>query len=219
MPGDLEGANPQWDDRSRLRISDADRHRVGELLREAAGEGRLDIEELEERLEAAYAAKTYGELVPLTADLPATHQTPHPAMPPRPTAPSGPLVHYDSSIAILGGTSRAGSWQVGPTHTAVAVMGGVDVDLRNARFTSRETVIHAYAFWGGIDIYVNAGTQVVVEGLGVMGAFDQARDKVEPQLGPDSPIVRVKGLALMAGITVTRKPMPGEGKRRRMLGH
>src|SRR6188508_243851 len=69
MPGDLESSN-QWGDPSRLRISDADRHRVGEVLREAAGEGRLDIEELEERLEAAYAAKTYGDLVPLTADLP-----------------------------------------------------------------------------------------------------------------------------------------------------
>ena len=69
MPGDLE-SSPQWGDPSRLRVSDADRHRVGELLREAAGEGRLDIEELEERLEAAYAAKTYADLVPLTADLP-----------------------------------------------------------------------------------------------------------------------------------------------------
>jgi hypothetical protein len=53
-----------------------------------------------------------------------------------------------------------------------------------------------------------------------MGGFDQARDKVTPELGPDSPLVRVSGLALMAGITVHRKPMPGEGRRRRrMLGH
>ncbi len=66
MAGELDG----YDDRSRLRISDADRHQVAELLREAAGEGRLDIEELDERLEAAYSAKTYGDLVPLTADLP-----------------------------------------------------------------------------------------------------------------------------------------------------
>ncbi|MCW2760664.1 MAG: hypothetical protein JWR85_865 [Marmoricola sp.] len=66
MAGDLEG----YDERSRLRVSDADRHRVAELLREAAGEGRLDIEELDERLEAAYAAKTSADLVPITADLP-----------------------------------------------------------------------------------------------------------------------------------------------------
>jgi hypothetical protein len=216
MAGELEG----YDDRSRLRISDADRHRVAELLREAAGEGRLDIEELDERLEAAYSAKTYGDLVPLTADLPlGAAQHPQPARP-MASAPGVPAVRYDSSVAIMGGTSRKGVWEVGPTHTAFALMGGVDIDLRQARFTSRETVVHAYAIWSGIDIYVNAHTRVIVDGVGIMGAFDQARDKVTPELGPDSPLVRVSGFALMAGITVHRKPMPGERRRRRrMLGH
>jgi hypothetical protein len=56
-----------------IRASDADRHAVAERLRAAAGEGRLDVAELDERLSAAYGAKTLGELEPLTADLgPAT---------------------------------------------------------------------------------------------------------------------------------------------------
>jgi hypothetical protein len=216
MAGELEG----YDDRSRLRISDADRHRVAELLREAAGEGRLDIDELDERLEAAYSAKTYGDLVPLTADLPLGAPQHSPATSPRVNVPGAAAVRYDSSLAIMGGTSRKGLWEVGPTHTAFALMGGVDIDLRQARFSTRETVIRAYAFWGGIDIHVNAHTRVIVDGIGIMGGFDQARDKVAPELGPDSPLVRVSGLALMAGITVHRKPMPGEGRRRRrMLGH
>src|SRR3954469_15559705 len=54
-------------DASQLRISDDDRHSVAEMLRQAAGEGRLDITELQERLEATYQAKTYGDLVPITA--------------------------------------------------------------------------------------------------------------------------------------------------------
>jgi Domain of unknown function (DUF1707) len=54
-----------------LRIGDADRERVAERLRKAAGEGRLAAEELEERLEAAFAARTEAELAPLVADLPA----------------------------------------------------------------------------------------------------------------------------------------------------
>jgi Domain of unknown function (DUF1707) len=53
-----------------LRIGDADRERVAERLRTAAGEGRLSPEELEERLEAAFAARTEAELAPLVADLP-----------------------------------------------------------------------------------------------------------------------------------------------------
>ena len=152
MAGELDG----YDDRSRLRISDADRHRVAELLREAAGEGRLDIDELDERLEAAYAAKTYGDLVPLTADLPLGAQH-HPLADAPPAGPPGlPALRYDTSVAIMGGTSRKGLWEVGPTHTAFAIMGGVELDLRQARFTTRETVIRAFGIWSGIDIYVNA---------------------------------------------------------------
>jgi hypothetical protein len=66
--GELEGTNVPGDP-SRMRISDADRHRVAEVLREAAGEGRLDLDELDERLELTFAAKTYADLVPITADL------------------------------------------------------------------------------------------------------------------------------------------------------
>jgi hypothetical protein len=210
MAGEVEGWGGYGDERSRLRISDADRHQVAELLRQSAGEGRLDIEELEERLEAAYAAKTYGELVPLTADLPvgATTQTPL-----VPTQSSSIATRYDASVAIMSTTNRTGVWEVGPTHSAYALMGSVRLDLRSARFTARETVIHAYGIWAGIDIYVNAQTRVVVNGVGIMGAFDQARDRVEAQLGPDSPVVRVNGMALMAGVTVQRRPMPGLKKR------
>ena len=57
-------------DPSQLRISDDDRHKVAEVLREAAGEGRIDFDELDQRLEATYAARTYADLVPITLDLP-----------------------------------------------------------------------------------------------------------------------------------------------------
>jgi hypothetical protein len=208
MAGDLEG----WGDQSRLRVSDADRHRVAELLRQAAGEGRLDLEELEERLEAAYRAKTYGDLVPLTADLPLGSHVRHPPAGQRAGVPLSALIRYDTSFAILGGVRRKGLWEIGASHTALAIMGGLVVDLREARFTTRETVVHAYAIWSGIDIYVNAHTRVLVDGFGIMGAFDQARDKVEPDLRLDSPVVRVNGFALMAGVTVQRRPMPGPRK-------
>ena len=81
-------------------------------------------------------------------------------------------------------------------------------------------MIYANAIWAGIDIIVNEYTHVIVEGIGIMGGFDQGRDKVEPSLGPDSPTVRVKGVALMAGVTVERKPMPGPPRRRSLhRGH
>jgi hypothetical protein len=52
------------------RASDADREETADRLREAAGDGRIDEDELEERLEAALRAKTYGQLAVLTGDLP-----------------------------------------------------------------------------------------------------------------------------------------------------
>jgi hypothetical protein len=57
--------------RAILRASDADREQVAERLRQATAEGRLMAEELEERLEAVFAARTYGELDAQVADLPA----------------------------------------------------------------------------------------------------------------------------------------------------
>jgi len=53
-----------------VRASDADRDAVAERLREAHAEGRLTVEEFAERLDAAYEARTHGDLVPLTSDLP-----------------------------------------------------------------------------------------------------------------------------------------------------
>ncbi len=58
--------------RATLRASDADREQFAERLRHAAGEGRIVAEELEERLEAVFSARTYGELDAVVADLPGT---------------------------------------------------------------------------------------------------------------------------------------------------
>jgi hypothetical protein len=63
---------------SELRASDADRERVAERLRTAAGDGRLSPAELEERLEGAFSARTEAELEPLVADLPAPPRRPRP---------------------------------------------------------------------------------------------------------------------------------------------
>lgn len=56
--------------RATLRASDADREQIAERLRKATAEGRLLAEELEERLEATFSARTYGDLDAVVADLP-----------------------------------------------------------------------------------------------------------------------------------------------------
>ena len=208
-------------DPARFRISDEDRHQVAEVLRQAAGEGRIDLEELDERLEATYRAKTYGELVPITADLPVrttgSLPAPPPSVPPtgRPAGqPTVAATTYDNSVSFMGDCSRRGVWRVPEQHTAFSMMGSVTLDLREAVFGAREVTINAVAIMAGIDVVVNPWTQVVVDGLGIMGDFSQSRDKVPAELTAASPVVRVKGFALMAGVNVVRKPMPGEGRKR-----
>jgi hypothetical protein len=104
--------------RSTLRASDADREQIAERLRRAAAEGRLLAEELEHRLGAAFAARTYGELDALVADLPDDRLAP---VRPRSVVPArGPVgvlaiaLLAAAVVAIVAllitGTLVAGAW-------------------------------------------------------------------------------------------------------------
>lgn len=205
-----------------LRISDADRHKVAELLRQAAGEGRIDLDELDERLEATYQAKTYGDLVPITADLPtAGGAAPAPVPPPTGPTSGSPAVRYSGAIAIMSETKRTGVWLVEAEQTAVAVLGSVVLDLREAQFESHEVVITANAVLGEVQVVVDAGTTVILEGVGVMGEFSEQRPKVPYDAERGGPVVRVRGFAMLGSVHVVRKGPPGDSIRKRLgwAGH
>jgi hypothetical protein len=214
MSDDRDAGDP-----SLLRISDSDRHQVAEVLREAAGEGRIDLTELDERLEATYAARTYADLVPITLDLPVVRPSDLPIRPaaamPSPVV-SGPA--EERHLAILGGLERKGVWTVPAQMTVTCFMGGADLDLRRAQFAASEVVITINAVMGGADIKVNPHTHVIMEGTGIMGGYSGPSDKTPPELDANSPVVRVRGFALMGGVSVSRRPAPGgqwRGLRRR----
>ena len=99
-----------------LRVADADRDRVAERLRRAAGEGRLAPEELEERLEAAFAARTQADLAPLVADLPA--EPPRRVRPTRRGGGHGELREFAATsillVAIWALTGAGYFWPVWP---------------------------------------------------------------------------------------------------------
>jgi hypothetical protein len=198
---------------AQLRISDQERHQVAEVLREAAGEGRIDLDELDERLEATFSAKTYADLVPITADLPAIGARPMPVQRPASHVVAGPA--YQSSFAMMSETKRSGPWQVGAEHSSFAVMGSVVLDLRQAIFTSREVTINASTLMGSVEVIVNPQTVVVCDGAGFMGDFSESRSRTPLETTPDSPVVRVKGLAIMGAVNIKRKPLPGERSLRR----
>lgn len=196
----------QPDDRHRLRASDEDRHRAAEFLREAAGEGRLSLEELDERLGQVYSAKTYAELEPITDDLPVPGGAPaRPAarQAADPDARVGGTPGSSVSIAIMSGVQRKAGWVVPPEHTVVAFCGGAEFDLREARFAEREATIRAFAVMGGVEITVPDDITVIVDGVGIMGGFDDRGSGTGPA---GSPTLRVTGFAFMGGVEVKRKP-------------
>ena len=189
-----------------LRASDADRERVANVLREAAGDGRLTMDELDERLDAVYAAKTYAELEPITHDLPdaGTEQAPAPAAAARrDPARFGGTPTSSGAVAILGGFTRKGDWVVPKEFTAFMLMGGGEIDLRDARFTEREVTIHIVAILGGCEVIVPEDATVYVTGIGILGAFEHT--DAGPG-SPDGPVITINGVALLGGVDVKRKP-------------
>ena len=213
------------DERGETRASDAEREQVAERLREAVAEGRLDMEEFEERLGAAYQARTHGELTPLVRDLPAPGTTADVAR-----TSGGDAVAREGgerwadrigtgqatsggAFAFWGGFGRKGGWTVGRKFTGAVFMGGGEIDLREARFEDRVTVIRCFAFMGGIGVVVPPDMDVEVTGWGFMGGFGESGSGAEGGVSPGSPKVIVTGFALMGGVGVDRKLRQADKRR------
>lgn len=190
-----------------LRASDADRDRAADILRDALEEGRLTAEEHCERLDVVYAAKTVAELEPAVRDLPGGHAAGAAAATPaqRPYSyEAGPSGENPNLIGILGAGERKGRWRVGDRINAVAIMGGVVIDLTEATFTSPEVVINCTAIMGGVEIKVPENVSLRGGVVGILGGADITTHESEE---PNAPVVRVRGFALMGGVNA--KPSPG----------
>ncbi len=205
-----------------LRASDADRERVADILRDALAEGRLDMEEFGERLDATYQARTYGELAPITRDLPGHGTTAVPAVSLTKDAEPGGgwgerIVGASDAgasswaVAVMSGFQRKGRWTAPRRFNCFAFWGGGEIDLREAYFEDREIVINAVAIMGGVDVIVPPGVEVVVRGVGIMGGFDHREEGVPGE--PGAPRVIVTGLAFWGGVGVQRK-LPRSEKQR-----
>ena len=203
-----------------LRASDADRERVAAVLRTAAGEGRIELAELDERLAAVYAARTYADLEPITRDLPAEGETPALPLPAPVIQRRTEIVERTDGVptssggfALMSGFERKGRWIVPRVFRSFALMGGGEIDLRQARFTTDTVTIHAWTLMGGIEIIVPEDAEVHITGLGIMGGFEHS---AAGEGAAGAPTIIVKGLAIMGGVTVERRP-PEEELRRRKI--
>ena len=163
--------------RSELRASHEDRDRVVELLRVSAGDGRLTADELDERLELAMTARTYGELAKLVADLPAAGSV---ASAPAPRVKE--VVRFDCRSAH---TTRDGTWVVPQRIQARVGSGHLKLDFTQAVITQPTLRIDAEVRSGHIILITKPGIVVDTDDVAVRSGHVRVR----APWGPDVPEV------------------------------
>ena len=197
------------------RASDAERERAAEHLRRAGGDGRLTVDELDERVQQAYEARTRGELERLLDDVAedaplARRAAPGSGVSVRPGPGGSRWV-----VSIMGGAKRAGHWRVAPSCTVLNVMGGSDVDFSQAEFAADRVDVTVFSFWGGADVYVPEDIRVEVTDVGIMGGNDVERGD-PADAPPGGPVLHLKLISIMGGANVRRGSREAWRERRRL---
>jgi hypothetical protein len=183
-----------------MRVSDAERDETLKILGDHAAVGRLSLDELEERSGRALTVRTRGELTALTSDLPEDTAS----APSQPTALAEANRPVRKTVAIMGGTSRRGPFRVVGGFSAIAVMGGDNIDLREAEIEG-ELTIKVFSVMGAVNIYVPDTVEVELGGFSLLGAN---REKGVHRRSPaKAPVIRVRGFNLMGRTTVFRVPL------------
>jgi Domain of unknown function (DUF1707)/Cell wall-active antibiotics response 4TMS YvqF len=188
-----------------LRVSDAERDVTLKALGDHAAVGRLTLDELEDRASKALEAKTRGELAALTSDLPAEgdQAVTAPAAAPSRRKPVRWL------IAIMGGGHRRGRFRAVGSINSLAIMGGDEIDLREAEMEGGELTLNLFSIMGGSNVYVPDTIEVELGGFSIMGGNEVRGNQRSPR--PGAPLVRIRGFALMGGATIYRLPPQARG--------
>ncbi len=180
-----------------IRISDADRERAAARLQQALAEGRITLDELEERLAVVYAARYAADLLPPFADLPGDDVVPvqlaAPVSPPPPT--DQPLILRTG----MGTLRRSGPWTVSSRIRVQSVMGSVILDFCDT--TVPPVVDIALELGAGsARLLLPDGASADVDGM--MSGMGTVRSKVPSTPVPGRPHFRVHGRSAMGSVTV-----------------
>lgn len=173
----------------------------------------LSVDALEERLDGAHRAATLDELRALVSDLPVVHAGAPVTGPRTYVSPStgAHVAERQFIVGIMGGAERKGVWTPAKETYVVALMGGVELDFREARMPPGVTEVNIFAIMGGAEILVPPGVHVDMNGFALMGGFTQT-GYAPPPTNPDAPVLRISGFALMGGVEINVR-YPGERAR------
>lgn len=213
-------------------VSTLQRQKVIDALCEHYAEDRLDVAELERRLDRAHRAAGSAELRELLSDLPALSDSAavtragsapqkrgDPSATPgsdvdRPQdarAPASQQRESQFEFAMWAGRERSGQWVPARTIRVAAIMGGVELDFREARFGPHEVRVHVGAVMGGVELIVPPGVNVVTDGFALLGAFEEKLSGAGP-VPEGAPTIRITGFAFLGAVEVHAR-LPGETAR------
>jgi len=178
----------------------------------------MSVEEFEQRVDKAHSASSSEELKELLRDLPGSgdlpavvdSKTPSP-VPDYSVTSAANVKEKEFVVAVLGGSSRKGRWRPARKNFAIAVMGGTELDFREAVMGPGVTDLQVFTICGGVEIIVPPGMNVESHGVALLGGFDHVADSVH-RPDPHAPTLRITGVALMGGVDV-RVRHPGETAR------
>jgi len=183
-------------DRNSLRASDADRQRVADVLSSAYADGRLSMDEFSDRNDKVWAAKTLGELVPVTLDLGGPVAAVVPVGRGMVSVANVQPVH---SIAVFSARSQPEHWVVPSTVSALAFMGAAEFDFRKATFTSPRVELSVGVIMGSVKLQVPDGVTVIDRTVCVMGSVEVK--KLTPAK-PGAPVIELTGFVFMGSVEV-----------------
>jgi hypothetical protein len=178
------------------------------------GDGRLSVEELEERLRAAYSAPTVRELELLVLDVTVPSAAP---------AGAGGLSVREGPggdrwvVSIMSGHERKGRWRIAERCTVLNIMGGSEIDLNDVELSEPVTQLNVYTVMGGAEIRVPDGVDVEVSNVAIMGGNDVKLG--DQAMSAGGPVIRIRLVSIMGGVAIERgrKPTKEERKRQKKL--
>lgn len=189
---------------ARMRASNSDRERVSEVLRAAVTDGRIDMEEFEERLDRAQEARTLGDLPEITADLVPAGEQPIQVNP-------EPMVSWFTTL------TRKGRWVALPDEQAGAIIGRTEIDMREALLTHNHHRMTVSTFIGRVVIDVPEGVEVRINGWSFLG---RRSTNARSSTMSNPPVLEIDGFCLFGTVRVRaprRRFLLGRRRARRQL--
>lgn len=180
-----------------IRISDADRERAAARLQQALAEGRITLDELEERLAVVYAARYAADLLPPFADLPGDD-----VVPVQLAAPVSPAPPTDQPLILrtgMGTLRRSGPWTVSSRIRVQSVMGSVILDFCDTTVPPAVDIALELGA-GSARLLLPDGASADVDGM--MSGMGTVRSKVASRPVPGRPHFHVHGRSAMGSVTV-----------------